>query len=312
MTTNLVVGINAALLKTRRLPISSVFSAIFYRCQGCNGCKPSDGEVDECRSKLTMSSNVLSYGDYRSSTRRFQTLHYLCAHVVATCAKVSLNVEQFVDDVYTLKCMLHVWENEFPILPDLSTWEVPPMTFELVQDKGLGRNPKGRSQSSRIHNEVDIREKSDLRRLSVVDPVYHLGPMKLISETDDAIIGGSKHFIIYGYISARVDIHVVGDFGDQHPFQSQVGVCKTWRKNHMPRMPSMNLSREECYTTVDTTQEEWSNAVDTGRSSIYWMQPNYQSTRSSLYHSTVWKLIIDMLMHHRRYIGTMYDLPIPG
>ncbi|PPR92666.1 hypothetical protein GOBAR_AA28008 [Gossypium barbadense] len=93
--------------------------------------------------------------------RKFQTLHYPCAHVVVACAKVSLNVDQFIDEVYTLERTLHVWENEFPVLPDLSIWEVPPTTFELVPDKGLRRNPKGRPQSSRIHNEMDIREKSD-------------------------------------------------------------------------------------------------------------------------------------------------------
>ncbi|XP_016694547.1 uncharacterized protein [Gossypium hirsutum] len=96
--------------------------------------------------------------------RRFQTLHYPCAHVVIVCVKVSLNVEQFVDDVYTLELMLHVWENEFPVLSDLSTWEVPPTTFKLVPDKGLCRNPEGRPQSSRICNEIDIREKSDGKR----------------------------------------------------------------------------------------------------------------------------------------------------
>ncbi|PPS05152.1 hypothetical protein GOBAR_AA15508 [Gossypium barbadense] len=97
----------------------------------------------------------------RCDCRRFQTLHYLCVHVVAACAKVSLNVDQFIDEVYTLECTLHLWENEFPVLPDLSTWEVPPTTFELVPDKGLRRNPKCRPQSSRIRNEMDIREKSD-------------------------------------------------------------------------------------------------------------------------------------------------------
>ncbi|KAK5830154.1 hypothetical protein PVK06_013948 [Gossypium arboreum] len=106
-----------------------------------------------------------SYGvdlrNRRCDCRRFQTLHYPCAHVVAACAKVSLNVEHFIDEVYTLARTLRVWENEFPVLPDLSTWEVPPTTFELVPDKGLRRNPKGRPQSSRIHNEMDIREKSD-------------------------------------------------------------------------------------------------------------------------------------------------------
>ncbi|PPD71792.1 hypothetical protein GOBAR_DD31319 [Gossypium barbadense] len=39
--------------------------------------------------------------------------------------------------------------------------EVPPTTFELLPDKGLRRNPRVRLQSSRIRNEMDIREKSD-------------------------------------------------------------------------------------------------------------------------------------------------------
>ncbi|PPD88955.1 hypothetical protein GOBAR_DD14114 [Gossypium barbadense] len=119
-------------------------------CQECYGCKSADGEVDECRSIFT-----------RCDCRRFQTLHYSCEHVVAACAKVLLNSEQFIDEVYTLKRTLRVWENEFPVLPDLSTWEVPPTTFELVLDKRLRKNLKGHSQSSRIHNEMDIREKSN-------------------------------------------------------------------------------------------------------------------------------------------------------
>ncbi|KAK5783659.1 hypothetical protein PVK06_038172 [Gossypium arboreum] len=106
-----------------------------------------------------------SYGvdlrNRRCDCRRFQTLHYPCAHVVVACAKVSLNVEQFIDKVYTFERTLRVWENEFPVLPNLSSWEVPPTTFELVPDKRLRRNPKGRPQLSRIHNEIDIKEKSE-------------------------------------------------------------------------------------------------------------------------------------------------------
>ncbi|XP_016694455.1 uncharacterized protein [Gossypium hirsutum] len=106
-----------------------------------------------------------SYGvdlrNRRCDCRRFQTLYYPCAHVVAACAKVGLNVEQFINEVYTIERTLHVWENEFPVLPDPSTWEVPPTTFKLVPDKRLRKNLKGRPQSSRIHNEMDIREQSD-------------------------------------------------------------------------------------------------------------------------------------------------------
>ncbi|KAK5818119.1 hypothetical protein PVK06_023050 [Gossypium arboreum] len=76
-------------------------------------------------------------------------------------AKVNLNIEQFFDDVYTLECTLRVWEKEFPILPDLSTWKVPLTTFELVPGRGLLRNSIGRPQSSKIRDKMDIREKSD-------------------------------------------------------------------------------------------------------------------------------------------------------
>ncbi|XP_040963952.1 uncharacterized protein [Gossypium hirsutum] len=100
----------------------------------------------------------------RCECRRFETLHYPCAHVVAACAKVNLNVEQYVDDVYTLERTLRVLENEFPRLPNLFTWEVPSTTFEIFPNRGLRRNPRGRPQSTRIYNEMDIREKSDSKR----------------------------------------------------------------------------------------------------------------------------------------------------
>ncbi|PPS10159.1 hypothetical protein GOBAR_AA10488 [Gossypium barbadense] len=59
----------------------------------------------------------------------FQTLRYLCAH-----------------------------GNEFPVMPDISNWEVPPPAFEMVPDHSLRRHPKGRPQSTRIQNDMDVRE----------------------------------------------------------------------------------------------------------------------------------------------------------
>ncbi|PPD97295.1 hypothetical protein GOBAR_DD05686 [Gossypium barbadense] len=53
-----------------------------------------------------------SYGvdlrNRRCDCTRFQTLHYPCAHVVAACAKVGLNVELFIDEVYTIERTLRV------------------------------------------------------------------------------------------------------------------------------------------------------------------------------------------------------------
>ncbi|KAH1057023.1 hypothetical protein J1N35_035088 [Gossypium stocksii] len=119
--------------------------------------------VEDVRDTMVANHRMTRWCD----CRRFQTLHYPCAHVVATCAKVSLNVEQFFYDVYILERMLRVRENKFPVLLDLSTWEVPPTTFELVPNKGLRRNLKGCPQSSKIHNKIDIREKSNGKRFGL-------------------------------------------------------------------------------------------------------------------------------------------------
>ncbi|PPE02625.1 hypothetical protein GOBAR_DD00324 [Gossypium barbadense] len=178
MTTNLVEGINAVLLKTRHLPIASVSSSTFYRLDTLMPIMARSMNVEIYSRRLetfrvteNSGRRPRSYGvdlrNRRCECRKFETLHYPCAHVVAACAKVNLDAEQYVDDVYTLERTLRVWENEFPILPDLSTWEVPPITFELVQDRRLRRNPRGRPQSSRIRNEMDIREKSDGKRCGI-------------------------------------------------------------------------------------------------------------------------------------------------
>ena len=162
MTTNLVEGINAVLLKTRHLPIASVFSATFYRLatlmprmgqQQVDQIQAGHVFVEHVRDamvvnrRLARSMNVEIYSQWlemfrvtenigrrprsyrvdlrnrRCECRKFETLHYPCAHVVAACAKVNLDAEQYVDDVYTLERTLRVWENEFPVLPDLSTLE---------------------------------------------------------------------------------------------------------------------------------------------------------------------------------------------
>ncbi|PPD76105.1 hypothetical protein GOBAR_DD26970 [Gossypium barbadense] len=181
MTTNLVEGINAVLLKTRHLPIASVFSATFYRLATLMP-RMGQQQVDQIQARHVFVEHVrdvmvvnrrlarsygVDLGNRRCECRKFETHHYPCAHVVAACAKVNIAAEQYVDDVYTLERTLRVWENEFPILPDLSTWEVPRITFELLPDAGLRRNPRGRPQSKRIRNEMDITEKSDRKHCGI-------------------------------------------------------------------------------------------------------------------------------------------------
>ncbi|PPD68727.1 hypothetical protein GOBAR_DD34391 [Gossypium barbadense] len=184
MTTNLVEGINAVLLKTRHLPIASVFFATFYRLATL---MPSMGQqqVDQIEAGHVFVEHVRdTMVENRRLARSMNLLRASVVHLVyqlgptelisgtdgasaEACAKVNVNVEQYVNDVYMLERTLYVWENEFPVLPDLSTWEVPLTTFELLPDKGLRRNLRGRPQSSRICNEMDIREKSDGKRCGI-------------------------------------------------------------------------------------------------------------------------------------------------
>ncbi|PPR97407.1 hypothetical protein GOBAR_AA23271 [Gossypium barbadense] len=70
-----------------------------------------------------------------------------------TCAHASINVEQYIDDVYILERRLRTWGNEFSILCDVSMWEVPLSTFKLVPNKGLRRKPKGNPHVIRIQGE---------------------------------------------------------------------------------------------------------------------------------------------------------------
>ncbi|PPD99535.1 hypothetical protein GOBAR_DD03448 [Gossypium barbadense] len=147
MTTNLVEGVNAVLLKTRHLPIASVFSTTFYRLatlmpkigqQQVDQMEAGHVFVKDVRDVIVTNRRMASetigrrpgipHRSYevdlqnrRCECRRFETLHYPYAHVVAVYANVNLNVEQYVDDVYMPKRTLRVWENEFPVLPDLST-----------------------------------------------------------------------------------------------------------------------------------------------------------------------------------------------
>ncbi|PPD85767.1 hypothetical protein GOBAR_DD17286 [Gossypium barbadense] len=176
MNTNLVEGINAVLLKTRHLPISSVFSATFYRLttlmprmgqQQVNQMEAGHVFVEDVRDAMVgnrrkaRSMTVEVYSRYNETFRVTETIGRRPG-IPPRSYRVDLrNRRTIYREVYTIERTLRVWENEFPMLPDLSTLEVPPTTFELVLNKMLRRNPKGLPQSSRIHNEMDIREKPD-------------------------------------------------------------------------------------------------------------------------------------------------------
>ncbi|XP_052880468.1 uncharacterized protein LOC108462218 [Gossypium arboreum] len=90
---------------------------------------------------------------------RFDALRYPCAHVIAACQNLRLDPMSYVDDVYKLEYMYNVWRHIFPPVPDERKWpSVSLAPFKLLPDRELWRKPKGRSCSTRIRNNMDIRE----------------------------------------------------------------------------------------------------------------------------------------------------------
>ncbi|PPD85146.1 hypothetical protein GOBAR_DD17916 [Gossypium barbadense] len=130
-------------------------------------------EFSDCRPDILPRPYRVDLRNKRCYYEKFQTLCYLCTHVVTACARVRINAEQYIDEVYTLERTLHIWENEFPVLHDLSTWKMSSLTFELVPNNGLRRESKGRPHVTRIHGEMDMKEKSDPKICGLCRTIVH-------------------------------------------------------------------------------------------------------------------------------------------
>ncbi|XP_073219620.1 uncharacterized protein [Cicer arietinum] len=89
----------------------------------------------------------------------FQVLHYPCSHVIAACSFIHRDYMMYVSSKYTLQCIFDVYKEEFPTIPLQSYW--PEYNgIELCHNPAMRRDPKGRPQSTRIHTEIDQREKN--------------------------------------------------------------------------------------------------------------------------------------------------------
>ncbi|KAK5802645.1 hypothetical protein PVK06_030256 [Gossypium arboreum] len=82
------------------------------------------------------------------------------------CQNLRLDPMSYVDDVYKLEYMYNMWRHIFPIVPDECKWpSVSLAPFKLLLDRELRRKPKGRPCSTRIRNNMDIRETTNQQKL---------------------------------------------------------------------------------------------------------------------------------------------------
>lgn len=87
---------------------------------------------------------------------RFQTFKYPCSHVIAACANQSLDYLQYVDPVYTIQNIVDAYSGQwYPIGNDLN---MPPRAGPRIAPDPAKIRKKGRPRSTRIRNEMDLRE----------------------------------------------------------------------------------------------------------------------------------------------------------
>ncbi|PPD96378.1 hypothetical protein GOBAR_DD06607 [Gossypium barbadense] len=85
----------------------------------------------------------------------FSTTFYRLATLMP---RMRLRQAKQIEAGHVLQRTLRIWWNEFPVIPDVSNWEVPLPAFEMVPNHSLRRHPTGRPQSTRIQNDMDVRE----------------------------------------------------------------------------------------------------------------------------------------------------------
>ncbi|PPS18914.1 hypothetical protein GOBAR_AA01653 [Gossypium barbadense] len=84
-----------------------------------------------------------------------------------------VNFLQYVDEIYILELALRIWENEFPTFWDVSTWELPLLTFELILNSGLRRVPKGQTQAKKFWNDMDMKGKGEPKHYGLCRMIGH-------------------------------------------------------------------------------------------------------------------------------------------
>lgn len=97
---------------------------------------------------------------------RFWALCFPCTHAIAAWALTHLDCMSYVDEVYKLKQIYKVWKSEFSPVPNESIlMPISSTPFELLLDIMLSCKQKGWPKSSRMRNNMNIREKLDQPKL---------------------------------------------------------------------------------------------------------------------------------------------------
>ncbi|PPS16158.1 hypothetical protein GOBAR_AA04407 [Gossypium barbadense] len=154
------------------LPITSVVKETYFRLatlftkrvavyagQIAGGHALSEDDRSEASYRVDLTRGTCDCG-------RFQAFWFLCAHVIAACGNLRIEYMPYINDVYSLECMHRVWNLEFLLVLDKSTWlPVSSALLNLSPNMNLRHVSRGCPNTTWIRNNIDIQERDDQQRL---------------------------------------------------------------------------------------------------------------------------------------------------
>ena len=99
----------------------------------------------------------LNLHDKKCTCGKTLIYEYLCSYIIATCQHRCIDFRLFVQGYYNTQSYYDIWANLFHPIYDEKEWPL----FDgptIVAPESMKRMGSGRPKSTRLHNEMDVKE----------------------------------------------------------------------------------------------------------------------------------------------------------
>lgn len=115
---------------------------------------------------VNLKLQVVRISQHTCTCQKWQCYHLPCSHVMAACAKVKIDFYRYVDRCYTINEYHQSYAPMFQPIPHQDYWSQYEQGTIIIPDKSRLRQ-KGRPRSTRIRNDMDVRETGSRYRCGI-------------------------------------------------------------------------------------------------------------------------------------------------
>ncbi|KAL0408485.1 UNVERIFIED_CONTAM: hypothetical protein Sradi_1782900 [Sesamum radiatum] len=156
LTTNMSECINGVLKGARRLPVTAIVE-ITLQLTKYDHLQQSASVVTKRQQGLGFNTHVVKLANRECSCGKWNQFGIPCSHAQKVCAAYNINAASMVKDYYDVRAYKNTYSKALQPVQSEEYWDVP--NFELVHDTTIRTSTRpGRSQTSRIQNEMDWRQ----------------------------------------------------------------------------------------------------------------------------------------------------------